>query len=120
MSSTSSETLRLEDQAYWQRAIASRPGTTVKAYLLGGLAWCVDSLGIRDATGRSSYAASPSFAIPFTMATTMGIAAVAPRGDPAMRVLSPADVSAGHLPLQQLALCSVKVEWPPCSSCAWL
>jgi len=28
-----------QDQAYWQRAIASRPGTTVKAYLLGGMAW---------------------------------------------------------------------------------
>jgi Na+/proline symporter len=33
-----------EDQAYWQRAIASRPGTTVKAYLLGGLAWYVGAL----------------------------------------------------------------------------
>lgn len=63
-----------QDQAYWQRAIASRPGTTVKAYLLGGLAW---------------------FAIPFTFATTLGLAAVALRGDPDMRVLSPADVSAG-------------------------
>ncbi|KAJ8464030.1 hypothetical protein ONZ45_g17381 [Pleurotus djamor] len=31
-----------QDQAYWQRAIASRPATTVKAYLLGGLAWSVD------------------------------------------------------------------------------
>lgn len=30
-----------QDQAYWQRAIASRPATTVKAYLLGGLAWYV-------------------------------------------------------------------------------
>jgi Na+/proline symporter len=30
-----------EDQAYWQRAIASWPGMTVKAYLLGGLAWYV-------------------------------------------------------------------------------
>jgi urea-proton symporter len=30
-----------QDQAYWQRAIASRPATTVKAYLLGGLAWLV-------------------------------------------------------------------------------
>ncbi len=30
-----------QDQAYWQRAIASRPGSTVKAYLLGGLAWYV-------------------------------------------------------------------------------
>ena len=29
------------DQAYWQRAIASRPATCVKAYLLGGLAWYV-------------------------------------------------------------------------------
>ncbi|KXN82902.1 Urea-proton symporter DUR3 [Leucoagaricus sp. SymC.cos] len=63
-----------QDQAYWQRAIASRPATTVKAYLLGGLAW---------------------FAIPFTFATTLGLAAVALRGDPDMRVLSPADVSAG-------------------------
>ena len=30
-----------QDQAYWQRAIASRPATCVKAYLLGGLAWWV-------------------------------------------------------------------------------
>jgi Na+/proline symporter len=28
-----------QDQAYWQRAIASKPASTVKAYLLGGLAW---------------------------------------------------------------------------------
>ena len=62
------------DQAYWQRAIASRPASCVKAYLLGGIAW---------------------FAIPFSFATTMGLAAVALRGDEAMRVLSPADVSAG-------------------------
>lgn len=63
-----------QDQAYWQRAIASRPASTVKAYLLGGLAW---------------------FAIPFTFATTLGLAAVALKGDPAMAVLTPADVSAG-------------------------
>jgi Na+/proline symporter len=36
-----------QDQAYWQRAIASRPGTTVKAYLLGGLAWYVMICAIR-------------------------------------------------------------------------
>jgi len=29
----------LYDKAYWQRAIASKPASTVKAYLLGGLAW---------------------------------------------------------------------------------
>ncbi|KIM71275.1 hypothetical protein PILCRDRAFT_830451 [Piloderma croceum F 1598] len=63
-----------QDQAYWQRAIASKPASTVKAYLLGGLAW---------------------FAIPFTLATTLGLAAVALRGDPDMKVLTPADVSAG-------------------------
>jgi len=63
-----------QDQAYWQRAIASRPASTVKAYLLGGLAW---------------------FAIPFTFATTLGLASVALRGDPDMKVLSQADVSAG-------------------------
>ncbi|TBU55536.1 urea transporter [Dichomitus squalens] len=63
-----------QDQAYWQRAIASRPATCVKAYLLGGLAW---------------------FAIPFMFSTTLGLAAVALRGDPDMRILSAADVSAG-------------------------
>ncbi|KAJ3487960.1 hypothetical protein NLI96_g3181 [Meripilus lineatus] len=63
-----------QDQAYWQRAIASRPASCVKAFLLGGLAW---------------------FAIPFMFATTLGLSAVALRGDPAMRTLSPEDVSAG-------------------------
>lgn len=62
------------DTQYWQRAIASRPASCVKAYLLGGLAW---------------------FAIPFMFSTTLGLAAVALRGDPAMRVLTPEDVSAG-------------------------
>ena len=44
------------DQAYWQRAIAAKPSATVKGFLLGGLCW---------------------FAIPFTLATTMGLTAVA-------------------------------------------
>jgi urea-proton symporter len=63
-----------QDQAYWQRAIASRPATSVKGYLVGGIAW---------------------FAIPFTFATTLGLAAVALRGHPDMPVLTPEDVSAG-------------------------
>jgi len=50
------------DQAYWQRAIASRPKTAVKAYILGGLAW---------------------FAIPFGFATTLGLSAVALTDNPA-------------------------------------
>jgi len=44
------------DQAYWQRAIAAKPTSTVKGFLLGGACW---------------------FAIPFTLATTMGLAAIA-------------------------------------------
>ena len=35
------------------------------------------------------------FAIPFMFSTTLGLSAVALRGDPDMRILSPADVSAG-------------------------
>ena len=35
------------------------------------------------------------FAIPFTLATTLGLAAVALRGDPSMKELSPLDVSKG-------------------------
>ena len=42
------------DQAYWQGAIAAKPSATYKGYLLGGLCW---------------------FAIPFTMATSMGLGA---------------------------------------------
>lgn len=49
------------DQAYWQRAIASRPTTAVKAYILGGIAW---------------------FAIPFGFSTTLGLAAVALTDNP--------------------------------------
>ncbi|KAL1620416.1 hypothetical protein SLS54_006203 [Diplodia seriata] len=47
--------------AYWQRAIASRPTTAVRAYILGGLAW---------------------FAIPFGFSTTLGLAAVALSSSP--------------------------------------
>ncbi|KAI8081683.1 Sodium:solute symporter family-domain-containing protein [Halteromyces radiatus] len=42
------------DNCYYQRAISSKPEHAVKAYLMGGLSW---------------------FAIPFTLATTMGLAA---------------------------------------------
>ena len=44
------------DQSYWQRAIASRPKAATGGFVLGGLAW---------------------FAIPFTLATTLGLAAIA-------------------------------------------
>jgi Na+/proline symporter len=44
------------DQAYWQRAIASRPETAVKAYIAGGLAW---------------------YGIPFAVSTAMGLGCAA-------------------------------------------
>ncbi len=44
------------DQAYWQRAIAAGTRSVFRGFLLGGLAW---------------------FAIPFSLATTLGLAAVA-------------------------------------------
>ncbi|KAI9818861.1 MAG: hypothetical protein M1827_007682 [Pycnora praestabilis] len=66
------------DQAYWQRAIASRPTTAVRAYILGGLAW---------------------FAIPFGFATTLGLAAVALTDNPSFPTypnpMSPSQISAG-------------------------
>ena len=42
------------DQSYWQGAVACKPSATWKGYMLGGMAW---------------------FAIPFSMATTLGLAA---------------------------------------------
>lgn len=55
--------------AYYQRAIASEPKTAVRGFLLGGLAW---------------------FSIPFGLATTLGLAAVALGVD-----LTPSEVGAG-------------------------
>jgi SSS family transporter len=44
------------DQAYWQRAIATRPKSAIHGFLIGGLAW---------------------FSIPFALATTLGLAGLA-------------------------------------------
>ena len=43
-------------QAYWQSAIAAKPSAAHHGYLLGGLMW---------------------FCIPFTLATTLGLSALA-------------------------------------------
>ncbi|PPQ80063.1 hypothetical protein CVT25_001492 [Psilocybe cyanescens] len=48
------------DQGYWQRAIASHPKSTTKAYMLGGLSW---------------------FAVPFAFASCLGLAARALQHD---------------------------------------
>eukprot|EP00751_Fragilariopsis_kerguelensis_P006553 CAMPEP_0170807684 /NCGR_PEP_ID=MMETSP0733-20121128/32911_1 /TAXON_ID=186038 /ORGANISM="Fragilariopsis kerguelensis, Strain L26-C5" /LENGTH=705 /DNA_ID=CAMNT_0011162901 /DNA_START=124 /DNA_END=2241 /DNA_ORIENTATION=- len=44
------------DQSYWQSAIAARPASAARGYLLGGLCW---------------------FAIPFSLATSLGLASTA-------------------------------------------
>ncbi|KAF9040078.1 solute symporter family transporter [Panaeolus papilionaceus] len=49
------------DQGYWQRAIASHPTSTTKAYVLGGLSW---------------------FAVPFAFASCLGLAARALQTNP--------------------------------------
>jgi SSS family transporter len=51
------------DQAYWQRAIASRPETSVKAYIFGGIAWYGIPFGFATAMGLGCAALSfsPSF-----------------------------------------------------------
>jgi len=61
------------DQAYWQRAIASTPQTSVKAFLMGGIAW---------------------FGIPMGIATSMGLAAVALKNQ-GLITLTPDEISAG-------------------------
>lgn len=66
------------DQGYWQRAIASRPSTAVRAYILGGFAW---------------------FAIPFGFATTLGLSAVALMSNPGFPTypdeMTPLQIQAG-------------------------
>lgn len=66
------------DQGYWQRAIASHPASTTKAYMLGGLSW---------------------FAIPWGFASCLGLAARALQSNPAFPTypnpLSAAQSSAG-------------------------
>lgn len=57
------------NQAYWQRAIAARPRSIVPGFLIGGLGW---------------------FAIPFTLATMLGLSAVA-----SGIILSPAEIESG-------------------------
>jgi len=44
------------DQSYWQSAIAARPSSAAKGYLLGGICW---------------------FSIPFSLATSLGLASTA-------------------------------------------
>ncbi|KAH9949092.1 Sodium:solute symporter family-domain-containing protein [Amylocystis lapponica] len=65
------------DQGYWQRAIASKAKTAVRAYLMGGIAW---------------------FAVPLTFSSIMGLAAVALANSPSFPYpggLNSAQIDAG-------------------------
>jgi len=44
------------DQAYWQRAIASRPTTAIREYILGDLAWFATLFGFTTTLGLSAVA----------------------------------------------------------------
>jgi Na+/proline symporter len=60
------------DQSYWQSAIAAKPSASHKGYMLGGLVW---------------------FCIPFTLATSLGLAANALGAE-----LTAAEAGAGLVP----------------------
>jgi SSS family transporter len=76
------------DNGYYNKAIAASLGAALPGYLLGGIAW---------------------FAVPFLVATTMGLSAVALESSPSFPIypdrLSEADVSAGlTIPAAAMAL----------------
>ncbi|XP_070546656.1 uncharacterized protein [Ptychodera flava] len=65
------------DQSYWQSSVAAKPRQGVWGFITGGLAW---------------------FAVPFTFATTLGLAYVALSTANGEELLSDADVDAGLIP----------------------
>ncbi|XP_013388210.1 urea-proton symporter DUR3 [Lingula anatina] len=65
------------DQAYWQSSIAAKPLQGVWGFISGGLTW---------------------FAIPLTMATTMGLAYLALAAESGQTMLSPTEVDKGLVP----------------------
>ena len=60
------------DQSYWQSAIAAKPGSAHKGYVLGGMVW---------------------FVIPFALATALGLA-----GNALNMAITPADANNGLVP----------------------
>jgi hypothetical protein len=61
-------------QGYWQRAIAAQPGTTTKAYLIGGALW----FSVRSLHGVWLALTWPQ--VPFGFSTALGLAACATYG----------------------------------------
>jgi hypothetical protein len=63
------------DQAYWQSAVAAKPKEGAWGFLSGGIVW---------------------FAVPFTFATTMGLAFVAMSAEQGLPLLNGDDVNKGN------------------------
>merc|ERR1711966_546099 len=79
------------DQSYWQSAIAAKPSSSTKGYLLGGLVW---------------------FTIPFALATAMGLATVA-----LDLPVTSAEAGAGLVPPASLLTSWARAVPPPSPSC---
>lgn len=62
------------DQSYWQSSVAAKPREGMWGFLIGGLVW---------------------FAIPFTFASTMGLAYLALSADAGMHLLTPEQIAQG-------------------------
>ncbi|XP_030829061.1 urea-proton symporter DUR3 [Strongylocentrotus purpuratus] len=65
------------DQSYWQSSVAAKPREGMWGFLIGGLVW---------------------FAIPFTFASTMGLAYLALSADAGMHLLTPDQIAQGLVP----------------------
>lgn len=63
------------DQSYWQSSVSAKPKQGVFGFLIGGLVW---------------------FAVPFTFATTMGLAYLALGANDGIPLLTDDDVNAGQ------------------------
>lgn len=63
------------DQSYWQSSVAAKPKQGVYGFLTGGLVW---------------------FSVPFSFATTMGLAYTALSAKQGAPLLSDSDVDAGE------------------------
>ncbi len=68
------------DQSYWQSSVAAKPKAGVWGFLAGGMTW---------------------FAVPFTFASTMGLAYIALSAEEGKPLLTDADINAGKDPTIQ-------------------
>ena len=83
------------DQAYWQSAVAAKPRQAVWGFLTGGLTW---------------------FAVPFTFATTMGLAYIGLSAQAGEALLTEDEVNSGQIWRPRGVQC-IGIETEISSSC---